>query len=940
MSLQDLASQGWIEHLGWTLIQFLWQGTVIALLFAGVRALASRSMTVHSRYILSCSVLGIMVAAPVVTFLVRPDAPPLTSWPLPSLDSWHAVLPWLVAAWFCGVLALSVRLVGGWRVTARLRSTGVRPVQREWCQRLEALISQIGVSRPVQLLTSSRVEVPTVVGWLKPVILVPVGALTGLPADHVEALLAHELAHIRRYDYLVNMLQSVAESVLFYHPAVWWISGQVRAERELCCDDIAVRASGDVLTYVHALAALESYRPAQSRHALAANGGSLLNRIRRLVGQTPPLSHALPSPGAAGAMSLLWLLGIGVMAANGSTAPFSVEQPALTPQASVSSTSESAQLATGPNPILSALLFGPYGPASQQLTGPSALSTGTIEGRVLRAGTGEPIANMPVTLIESPGISGEASATMLDQIAAQVTLGLQIASQANTNTAVTNLIRNAGPSVSDPRSILTDRTGHFEFTNLRKGRYTVWSLRQGYFGPSFNGVPAAASARTIVFDPAQPVPVDLVVTPSVVISGRVLDPKGRPVSGANVTAYRPTYNDGRLIWAPALSRTTDDLGEYRIVWLAPGDYYVGVTPPQTATAVSGAKETWIRTFFPGVIEPAQGRKLSVNSGEIRGIDITFLTASNAFFRISGVALNPQPGPNSVPGDRSFNAFVLMPREFSPVDGTDSMTFPNMLPPGSRQNGEFEIRNVRPGTYDLFPVFAVYGFPAGRTFVDVRNSDAVGVRVAVNPAVNLEGTVVVHEQGAQAVPLESMKIGLRSRSIPSIRTQSSIPVFPVDASGKFTAVGLAGEEALVDVTGLPEAAYVADILQGDQSVYDSGLRLTASPEPLRVIVGSMGGTVEGIVRNEQRQPESLVTVVLVPAAERRQNAALFKTRVTNDAGRFEIRGIPPGTYTVLAWKSVPPTAWQNAEFLSSFVNRGHVVKVTSSSRSSLELESIP
>jgi len=935
--LQNLASQGWIQDLGWTLIQFLWQGTVIAILFAGARALATRSITVHARYSLSCCVLGLMVAAPVATFFARPVAPPLTSWPLPSPDSWQAVLPWLVAAWFSGVLALSVRLVGGWRVAARLRSTGVRPAQPEWHQRLETLISRVGVSRPVRLLISPLVEVPTVVGWLRPVILAPVGALTGLPPAHIEALLAHELAHIRRYDYLVNMLQSVAEAVLFYHPAVWWISGQIRAERELCCDDLAVKASGDVATYVHALAELESYRHARSGHALAANGGSLLNRIRRLAGHKAPLSHAFPGPGAAGAMGLFWLLGIGVMAATGSTRPLPIEGFTPIQQAAVSSAAEPAKLALNPSPLLSAVLFGPYGPSPEQQTNAAALSAGTIQGRVLRAGTGEPIANMPVTLIESPGFSEETSVAMLDEIAAQVTLGLQIASQANTNTAVTNLIRNVGPGVADPRSMLTDRNGHFEFPNLRKGRYTVWALRQGYFGPSYNGGHAAASARTIAFDPAQPAPVDLVVTPSVVISGRVLDPRGRPVSGANVTAYRPTYNEGRLVWTPALSRVSDDRGEYRIVWLAPGEYYVGVMPPPASAAIPGASDSWMRTFFPGALESAHARRLSVHSGELRGIDITFLTAPTPFFKISGVAVNPRPGSNAATGDRSFNTFVLIPRESSPVDA-DPMIFQNVISPAARQNGEFEIRNVRPGIYDLFPASVVSGFLAGRTFVDVRNADAEGVRVAVNPAVNVEGTVVV--QGAPGIPLQSLKIGLRGRSIPPMRTPNSTIAVSVDASGRFSAVGVAGEEALVEIIGLPDTAYVSDIRQGDQSVFDSGLRLTASPEPLRVIVETAGGTVDGIVRNSLRQPEAQVTVVLVPAAERRQNPALYKTRLTNESGRFEIRGIPSGTYTVFAWQSVPATAWQNADFLSSFMDRGQVLRVTSSSRSTLDLEAIP
>ncbi len=160
---------------------------------------------------------------------------------------------------------------------------------------------------PFRLLVSALVQAPTVVGWLRPIVLMPVGALAGLPAEHVEMLLAHELAHIRRHDYLVNILQGVAEALLFYHPAVWWISGHLRAEREVCCDDIAVAVGGDALTYACALASLASRRQAFMSPALAANGGSLPERIGRLLNQ--PVRNSRPRSGAAVAATILLALG-------------------------------------------------------------------------------------------------------------------------------------------------------------------------------------------------------------------------------------------------------------------------------------------------------------------------------------------------------------------------------------------------------------------------------------------------------------------------------------------------------------------------------------------------------------------------------------------------------------------------------------------------------
>jgi uncharacterized protein (TIGR03435 family) len=319
-----LSSQPWVDRLGWTLIHFLWQGTLLACLYAVARAVTGAA-SARARYLLSCATLAIMLAAPVATWIflgphssAAASSPPSANRPARSLAVPPAVLdvpdsprlpapflPWVVAVWLAGSLALWVRLVGGWALTVRLRSTHVRPAPPEWQRLLDRLAARVRVSRPVRLLISSVVRAPAVAGWLRPAILVPAGALAGLPAAQLEALLLHELAHIRRGDFLVNLLQSAAEALLFYHPAVWWVSGHIRAEREMCCDDDAVLETGDVLTYACALASLESARGGQLHAAVAANGGSLGARVARLLGYAHPAPRTLSGFEIAAAGMLL-----------------------------------------------------------------------------------------------------------------------------------------------------------------------------------------------------------------------------------------------------------------------------------------------------------------------------------------------------------------------------------------------------------------------------------------------------------------------------------------------------------------------------------------------------------------------------------------------------------------------------------------------------------
>src|SRR5262249_20439178 len=337
-----------IEVLGWTLIHFTWQGTLIALSLAGVLRIL-RGASTNTRYAAACVALSLMSILPVFTMAILSlstpgkagSAPPpqfvaqTASKPQPveieqtivptqtamapaSQRPWSFIrpvnitplLPWMTLLWLLGAVFFSLRLVVGWLYTRRVRSYGTRPLEEGWEQTFRRLCDQLRAPRPARLLESALVKVPMVIGWLRPVILLPAGALTGLTTQQLEAIIAHELAHIRRHDYLFNLLQSVVETLLFYHPAVWWVSRRIRQEREHCCDDLAVAVCGDALTYARALLEMEQLRAAGPQLAMAANGGLLMNRIQRLVGARP--KHANRFSGLfAGVIALTALISAG-----------------------------------------------------------------------------------------------------------------------------------------------------------------------------------------------------------------------------------------------------------------------------------------------------------------------------------------------------------------------------------------------------------------------------------------------------------------------------------------------------------------------------------------------------------------------------------------------------------------------------------------------------
>ena len=288
-----------MQILASTLLHFLWQGALIALAYG----VARRHPNPRFRYAAGCAAMLLMALAPFATFvLLSPATAPAVSEhgvvkavvaavnetgasPLLSLGAARdSARNWIVLGWAIGVLVFSMRLLAAWIVSLRLRSPQFGTAPKTWQRKLDELRTRLRISRPVRLAVSPATQVPVTAGWLRPVVLLPLGMLSGLGPELLEALLAHELSHIRRHDYLVNLLQGVTEAALFYHPAVWWVSRRIREERELCCDDAAVALCGDALTYVRALTELESQRCPAIHPALAANGGSLAARVARLLG--------------------------------------------------------------------------------------------------------------------------------------------------------------------------------------------------------------------------------------------------------------------------------------------------------------------------------------------------------------------------------------------------------------------------------------------------------------------------------------------------------------------------------------------------------------------------------------------------------------------------------------------------------------------------------
>lgn len=358
--IENVFSEQFIYALGWTLIHSLWQGAFIGLLIAVAMVLLHKYSAKLRYFIYSISLL-VVAGLAVVTFIssyatfqssdVKSNLPASTSGVFfnsgettmsisgPAKESGRMKtflistatycrthIPLFVTIWLLGMLAFMLRFLGGYALVRRYKHHRTKPVRGEWEQRFARLAQRSGITQKVRLLESALIKLPMVIGYLKPVVLLPLGAISGVPAEQMEAILAHELAHIRRRDYLVNLIQSLLEVIFFYHPVVWWLSKNIRVERENICDDIAITLTGNTMEFAKALTNIQEINltaPSLATGLSGKNKNRLLNRIRRIAGK--PRLHSNFAEGFIASIILLISL-IGLSAAAMITYP--VDKPA------------------------------------------------------------------------------------------------------------------------------------------------------------------------------------------------------------------------------------------------------------------------------------------------------------------------------------------------------------------------------------------------------------------------------------------------------------------------------------------------------------------------------------------------------------------------------------------------------------------------------------
>jgi hypothetical protein len=482
---------------------------------------------------------------------------------------------------------------------------------------------------------------------------------------------------------------------------------------------------------------------------------------------------------------------------------------------------------------------------------PADTPVATLEGRVIHSISGEPVPRAVVALRTRP---------------------------------------TPGAPITDGRSAQTDANGKFRIENVEAGTYFLTAEKTGFLRQAYG-----ARANTTMFVPftvnAGEQARDLVfkLVPQGVITGKVVDDDGEPVPRASVNVMRQTGFGGQ----PAMGRAgmTNDVGEFRLAELAPGRYVLRVMPGmgmgEDLAPVSKdpdkPREGFVPTFYPGVADAANAAPLEIAPGQqMDGVVVRL--ARGRVFRISGRTAAPEAG--------RLLRVMLMPRERSQMmmgfGGTGAM---------ARPDGTFVIRNVRPGAYHVVAMEMQQSGPGrmtpiARAPVDILDSDIEDLVLRIEPAVELAG--VVRTAGEQKLSLAGARVFLISAEGVSFNTPSAV----VDAEGAFKLTDVAQDRYHLNVMNIPEPGYLRSARFGTEETLKRGLQVTG-PGTLELVIGTDAGAIHGLVQQGDT-PLAGGYVILLPDPATPESGYLRKTATTDQNGRYELKGVAPGSYRLYAF----------------------------------------
>jgi hypothetical protein len=476
-----------------------------------------------------------------------------------------------------------------------------------------------------------------------------------------------------------------------------------------------------------------------------------------------------------------------------------------------------------------------------------------------------------------------------------------------------------------PKSMITGADGKFVLKDLEPGRYMLTAMRNGYTRQAYGQREPYGPGSAITLVAGQELKdVDFRMISAGVIAGRIVDEDGEPLYQARIEAQRWMYLRGKRQLIPGGFAETNDLGEYRLSQLTPGRYFISANVNEQFQQFPGkasaeAHQGYSQTFYPGVYDASQADSLELKGGaEIGGINIRLVPSHAVTVRGTVKGTTQKDGVNvqlfpKTTGYRRIDRVVM-------VD----------------EKGEFEIGGVLPGAYTVIAIsFADDKRMSAMQTIDVADSDIDGINLFVKPSADIPGRLRI--EGDLTIKNASIRVVLRSED-PATMFGGMPGTLQDDLS--FTMKGYADGDYRVSVFGLPEDAYVKAAYMGSRDVLNEPLHLTGAVRPLEIVVSANGGRVEGAVTDIKSNPFPGARVVLVPDEARRKRQELYKSGNTDQYGRFNLRGVTPGAYTIYAWESLDGDAYVDPDFLKAYADAGKPVRVSESSRVTADLKVIP